>query len=250
MEKEWTAKRMAELAERARTRGHCTFTEFLGQAELDAFQAARAGFAHVQVTLSGGAPGCQRQMARFCPEDTSGDGEEFPIACIRVTPLNIRFADTLTHRDILGALMSLGFERALIGDIAVRENESFLFAAAHIAQYVMDNLKEIKRTAVRCEIADTLPEGALYRLEREMVQAASPRLDAVIARAYKLSRDESQALFPRGFVAVNGRTCENDSHTLKEDDIVSVRGHGRFVYRGIECMSKKGKCNIAIDRYV
>jgi RNA-binding protein YlmH len=249
MENEWAAKRLTELAGRAASRGRCTFTDFLGQAELDALRAAGAGMAGVTLTLYGGIPGCQRQMARFCPEGMDGDAESFPITCVRVTPLSKKFAETSTHRDILGALMSLGFERGLVGDIIVRENEAFVFLAARIAPYVTDNLREIRSTAVGCAVAAELPEGALYRLERVTVQAASPRLDAVIARVYGLSRDESQSLFPRGYVAVNGRECASDSHILKEDDVVSVRGYGRFIYRGIQSLSKKGKCNIAVDRY-
>ena len=242
-------KRLTELAQKADDRGCCTFTDFLGQAELDVFHRLSASLASVASTLFGGAPGCQRQMIRFCAEESEKDAEEFPIVLLRITPLNKKFADALTHRDVLGALMGLGFERDLLGDIVLRENETFVFLAAHIAPYVLDTLKEIRHTAVRCQVAGELPEGSLYKLEREVIQASSPRLDAVIARMYKLSRDDSQDLFPRGFVTVNGRECASGSHTLKEDDVVSVRGYGRFIYRGIEGMSRKGKCNIAVDRY-
>ena len=45
--------------------------------------------------------------------------EAFPISPLQIT---FRKADKLTHRDFLGALMSLGIERDTIGDILVVSN--------------------------------------------------------------------------------------------------------------------------------
>ena len=38
-----------------------------------------------------------------------------------------KFAEDLTHRDFLGALMNLGIERGTLGDIILQEKEAFLF---------------------------------------------------------------------------------------------------------------------------
>ena len=95
-----------------------------------------------------------------------------------------------------------------------------------------------------------LPEGSLFKTERIKVQLAGERLDAVISKVFSLSRDESLRLFGQGLVFVGGRQIENNSYTPKQDDTVSVRGHGKFIYRGVSGLSKKGKLNVDIDLYV
>ena len=50
-------------------------------------------------------------------------------------------------------------------------------------------------------------------------------------------------------VFVNGRLITSNSFVLKDGDIVSVRGFGKFIYRGVEAETKKGRLFITLDRY-
>ena len=43
---------------------------------------------------------------------------------------------------------------------------------------------------------------------------------------------------------------ENQTHAPKVDDIVSVRGCGRFKYKGVERTTKKGKLKITVEKYI
>jgi len=47
-------------------------------------------------------------------------------------------------------------------------------------------------------------------------------------------------------VFVNGRQTENTSLALKQDDVVTVRGFGRFKLAEIVGTSRKGKLNILV----
>ena len=82
------------------------------------------------------------------------------------------------------------------------------------------------------------------------MQAVGERLDAIIAKVFSLSRDEANTYFKRRLVFVSGRLTENNSYIPKPDECISVRGLGRFIYRGYSSTSKKGKLNIDIDVYV
>ena len=55
-----------------------------------------------------------------------GYEEDFPISCLCVRPAARKFADELTHRDFLGALMNLGIDRSVLGDIIVKDNDAFV----------------------------------------------------------------------------------------------------------------------------
>ena len=102
---------------------------------------------------------------------------------------------------------------------------------------------------MRCVIAEAPPEGALFRLEPKTVQVASVRADTLCAHVWNLSRGESLALFRAGRVFLNGRLCESGAATPREGDLLSVRGYGRFVYRGVLGITKKGKYNALTEVY-
>lgn len=249
MEDAWE-KRLEELANRAWLQGAYTFTHFLDLSALAAFHRLLPALPPVPWALFGGAEGCERQMLRFGSEALCGYDAPFPIACLRVAPLHARFAQPLTHRDFLGATLALGIERELIGDIAVRPGETFLFCEERIAPYLMEHLTQASHTALRCDRAEVLPPGPLYQTERRLVQLSSPRIDALIAHVFRLSRGDTQALLAAGRIFVDGRLCESPGYTPKMGEILSVRGLGRLRYQGVESLSKKGKSNVAVELYV
>lgn len=243
-------KRFQELADRAYSQGSYAFTNFLDLAALNSFFRVLPSLPSIPHTLFGGADGCERRILRLGNEDFCGYDQPFPIECIRMFPLSKKFSDVLTHRDFLGALMALGMERELLGDIIVRENEAYLFCLDRIAPYILQNFTQAKHTTLSCEIVAAPPAGALFRTEKKLVQLSSERIDALIAHVYRLSRSDAQALFPQGKVFVEGRQCENTGLTPKAGEIISVRGFGRMRYVGTESLSKKGKCNVAVEIYI
>ena len=247
-ERELIKKRFIELSERSYSSGIFTFTDFLGLAEQSILAECERQFAS-GVTRFGGAVGCERIMARFGSEEELGYSVEFPIVCIKAEPKSQKFADKLTHRDFLGALLNLGIERETLGDIAIIDNVGYIFATEGIADFIISELRTVKHTDVTLSLSEP-PREALSKTERRMIQANGERLDAVVAKVFSLSRDEAQLLFSRGLVFASGREISSTSYVPKRDEIISVRGKGRFVYRGYETLSRKGKLNIAIDVYV
>lgn len=245
-----TQKRLTELALRAERSSIYTFSPFLGAAEQDVFYRLVKQEIRTPVQAFGGVVGCERIMLRFGDPEDLGYEEPFPIQCLKATPVAPKFAEALTHRDVLGTLMHLGIERETLGDIVVREEGIYIFVQDKIAPYVLDQLTRVRHTDLRVELTDDLPEGALFRTEPHLLQAAGERLDAVIAKVYHLSRADAQALFHRGLVFVGGRQCESPSREPKPDETVSVRGYGRFIYRGPQSQTRKGKFNILVDVYV
>lgn len=246
---ELLAKRFCELAAKADRGGYFTFTEFLGLAEQSVFSLVKQKLS-VPYTCFGGAFGCERVMIRFGSAEELGYEEQFPIKIIKIYPRSEKFAENLTHRDYLGAILNLGIERRELGDIVIREKTAYLFATEKISDYISSSLERVRHTEVRSTVVDELPEIELFRTERIKVQACGERVDAIISKIFHLSRDDSKALFSKGMVFISGKQAASGSLTLKEGDKVSVRGYGRFVYRGYESLSKKGKLNIEADLYV
>lgn len=243
-------KRFRELAEKCYMQNVYCFTGFLGIAELDAFYQMQAEISYVPYTVFGGNAGCERQMIRFGSEEMLGYEEDFPIVCLQIRPLIEKFADELTHRDFLGACMHLGIERSTIGDILVRGKCAYLYCSGTIAPYITDNLTRIRHTNVSCSVFTGEAGSLAPGLEPKEYQVASERIDAVVAKAYNLSREKSLLLFREKKIFVNGRQQENNSAVPKAGDVVSVRGHGKFIYHGMTHATRKGKCNIRVEFYV
>ena len=248
-EEELLFKRFTELARKS-DNGYFLFSDFLGLSEQAIFNEAKKSFGRAKYTLFGGADGCERVIARFGDPDANGYEESFPIKTLLIEPKAPKFADKLTHRDFLGAILNLGIERKTVGDIIIRDNVGYVFVKEDISEYVVSSLETVRRTDVKVKITDSVPVSELFTLERKRVQLSGERLDAVISKLYSISRLDSQALFKKRLVFVSGRLCESASYTPKTGDVISVRGYGRFIYSGITGISKKGKLNVDIDVYV
>lgn len=246
-------KRLLELAERAYTSSCFTFTDFLGLYEQDVFRSVQNRLPRsLKYTLFGGAEGAERVIVRFGDEEDLGYEIPFPIVTLAIRAKAPKFAEKLSHRDVLGALMHLGIEREMLGDIVLREEgrESFVFAHEKIAPFILNELQTIRNTQVVVSVADELPDGELYRTEPVIVKAMSERLDGIIAKVYSLSREVASGYFSRSLVFVEGRCVTSPSYIPKVGERISVRGLGRFLYEGYLSDTKKGKLNLRVQKYI
>ncbi len=248
-EGELIKKRFKELISRSLNQGYFIFTDFLGLNEQSLFFEAARESGPVKHTAFGGAEGVERVIIRFGDEEELGYSEPFPITTIKIAPKSQKFADRLSHRDFLGSLMNLGIERSTLGDIVIKDNVGYLFAKNEMRDFICGELTRVKNTDVTATPCDFLPDSPLYSTKRVKVMAVGERLDAVVAKVFSISREESLLYFKRGLVFANGRQIENSSYIPKRNEKISVRGLGRFIYLSYETTSKKGKLNIEVDLY-
>lgn len=249
-EEEFLQKRFTDLANRSYRQNTYTFTDFLSAAEQDVFFRMLPQLGQIAYELSGGVEGCERQMIRFGAPDQLGYEELFPICCVEIRPTAPKFADNLTHRDYLGALMNLGIERGTLGDIFIREKTGYVFCHEKVADYMLVNVDRIRRTTVKCCLLSEPPEAVKPTLKAENLIVTSERLDVIVAKLFHLSRSQSLLLFREKKIFVNGRCMENNSGVCKTGDVVSVRGFGKFIYSGCVHETKKGNLSISLERYV
>ena len=242
-------KRFAELAKRSYVQNMFTFTDFLSLPELDLFYQNEPQLKFAGVTVFGGAKGTDRKVVRFGNPEELGYEEPFPIVCIAMEPLLEKFGENLNHRDYLGALMNLGIERENIGDIFIKGKKGYVFCLERIADFIMENLSQVRHTHVKLRVLEKEEEFVQKEVEEMAVLSAAERIDGVIAKVYNFSRSQSIDHFRAKKVYVNSRLCENNSYQLKQGDIISVRGYGKFVYNGVEYQTKKGKLSVKVGIY-
>lgn len=236
-------KRFEELHNRSYGGGCYVYSDFLTLAQQDILVKTVPKNTY---TLYGGYDSAERRIAVFGSESICGYTDTPPVCCVKIEPLSQKFADILTHRDFLGSLMALGIKRETLGDIIIFENIGYLFCLETIAPYIVENCTSVRHTTVSCSVADAPPVESVKLPEKSELVSASLRCDAVIAAVYNLSRNESQKLFEQKLVFINSANCLSPSQTLNENDLVSVRGKGRFIFCGQVYTTKKGRLRIAV----
>lgn len=242
--------RLMDLAKRAYQQNIYTYSNFLSVSELSLLEDIKPDISYIHYECFGGNELCERQIVGFGSEDEFGYPGHFPISVIKVTPLLEKFSDTLNHRDFLGALMHLGLERNTLGDILVKEKTAYIFCLETIADYICKELIKVKHTNVKCEVTDMDIPALQPVLVDEEFPVASLRLDGIIASLLKCSRSEALSFFEDKKVTLNGRVTGRNSTLLKEGDIFSVRGYGKFIFSGSGGNTRKGKIYVHIKRYV
>lgn len=256
-QKEFLSARFSELSERARQREQLTHSEFLSVSEQAVFLDQNRGKPGGQFRLYGGYPDAERQVLFFLPPWMAEYGTDEglsaelsgQLSCVLICPEQKKFAEALSHRDYLGALMNLGIARDQTGDILTEDGEACLFCMREIAGYICENLTRIRHTSVCCrEIACEDCRMRQHYTERS-VNVASERLDAVIAAVFRLSRAEASALIASEKVFADGQTVSQPGAALREGARISVRGYGKFLYDGPEHLTKKGRLYVRVRQY-
>lgn len=245
---ERTQKRLQELARTAYQREYVTFSDFLDLHQLHLLHSLSKKELGVDLRLFGGYDLAERQMASFIPDAFSYE-IEFPMKCLRIRPLSAKYAEALTHRDYLGAVLNLGVDRCKIGDIVVMEKEAWMFCTEGIAPFLSQELCRVRHTSVQAEILSQWEEFPGPRLREITGTVASVRLDTVISLAFSSSRSSLIGLIEGGKVQVNGVLITSNGYRLKDGDIISVRTMGKFRYDTTMYQTKKGRYSIRLYRY-
>lgn len=246
-EQELCKKRLLDLSRQANRKGIVLFSDFLNLNELNIYHQSKQFF-ETRTESFGGVPFAERQMIAFLPDALYYDWE-YPITALKITPAYPKFSEQLGHRDILGSVMQLGVDRGKIGDILIGKGEYYLLCEESIAGYFMENLEKIRHTLVKlaeCELSEL---KITQELERREGIITSNRLDAILACVYKLSRSQASELIRSDKVFINGKSAQNPAAVCHADDIVSVRGFGRFIYREEYGETGKGRLKIRYDLY-
>ena len=246
---EFFLKRIRDLANLSYQRDLVTFSDFLNLNEQNMVSSLKRQFPQIVMETFGGYENAERQMVAFHP-DALAFTWEYPIDCLKIEPKAIKFSESLTHRDYLGALLNLGIERSVIGDIVVQEKTAWFFCQNKMTDFFLDNLCRVRHTNILITKVDDPDKLPRPKLEAINGTCASVRLDSLISLAFKASRSSMVSYIEGGQVFVNGKLITSNGYEPKEGDIISVRGKGRFIFDGMSHQTKKGRCGVRILRYI
>lgn len=241
-------KRLIELSKTAYHRDIVTFSDFLNLNELHILHSIPKNLLSSQYETFGGYEYAERQIAAFLP-GALYYAVTYPIQVLRISPIHAKYAEELTHRDYLGAILNLGIDRSRVGDLAIQDGSCLVFCGDKIADFMAEQLTRVRHTVVMAEKLKLEDFSYKPGLQELSGTAASIRLDSILAIGFPMSRSKLTGYIEGGKVYVNGRLITSNGYHLKENDIISVRGMGRIIYGGILSETRKGRYFVRIYKY-
>lgn len=236
--------RMCDLCDRSIKTGLISYSRFLSPREQRLISERQIFFGNIN--LWGGCDEADRRIVAFVPNDW--EEVSFPISYVCVKNTSGR---QHTHRDYLGSVLGLGITRELTGDIAVDGDRAVMAVLTEIADFIAMNLTKVASSSVRTDILDSCDGFKNTRKFTDVSSTVSSlRLDCVLSAVLNKSRTHSQELISDGSTSVNYDIVKNTSLILKEGDVISVRGSGKFILQNIGNLTKKGRTHIEVKKYI
>ncbi len=213
MENNELLKRGEDLARHCENKGCLTSTGFLTPAEQYAL-AHDAELRFSRMVFRGGHEDFERGMAFFLP-DYMEEAELIESEHIRAIKLTAAFGEP-AHRDYMGAVLGMGVNREWVGDIIVDGCTAYVLCQPSVLRHLL-SIDKVGRCGVRVE------EIALSELPHKARQIAA------------------------GNVSLNYTECLKGDRSVKEGDIVSLRGAGKGRLKELGGSSKKGRLFVTAE---
>ncbi len=237
-------RRILDLIEITINRHNVTYTDFLEPNLISLAKSILNRFEEIDYVIEGGFENAERQIISIFSwyyfYEENKDSHIFPVEIKG----NIK---NLKHKDVLGSILGLGIVRDKVGDIGFFEDSIKVTLSKDISDYVLFNLNKIKRENV---VVKPISLKDLGKIKEEGIFkdiiSSSMRLDAIVSEAYNLSRSDSQKLIQSNLVKVNYSEENKTSKNIELNDLISVRGKGRFRVASIDGMTKKERIKLKI----
>ena len=231
-------KKIVRILELAQGIGNVQFTLFMDLRQQQLFLAQANRYPDVNVKLVCGYNGYgERMLAVIYPEYIDFENISLPIVVIRT-----KLADnSLSHKDFLGAAMSLKIDRDYIGDIIVKDKEA--------VDILAEELTGVKQSSTKFEIWDMPLEYVKEYSETRTTTVASLRADSVVAAALNKSRTEAVKLIKQGNVKVNQMDILHTDFEIFDNDVISIRYNGKYKIFCDGAKSRKDRIFINIAKY-
>ena len=138
--------------------------------------------------------------------------------------------ENYTHRDYLGGMMKLGIKREKTGDILTYSGGADIIVEKEISAFLKTELQNLTR--FRKANIDILEINELKKpelnFEEITIIVPSLRMDSIVSELAHTSRTKALDIINEERVFINFEVCLDRSKILKVNDVISIRGKGRF----------------------
>ena len=222
-------KKVLEFKDQALYKQRLVLTKFLNPYHQSIVYSIVGNQNDLIVIEDGGMVDSEMKRLIIAPSFYQIEKEDFEIVLAKIS--YAKPFGTLNHRDILGALMSLGVKRELFGDIY---------------EYVKNNLIKIKRSKVKILESEEIITIKHQYISKTFI-VSSFRLDKVVSTLYGVPRSKAVSYIQSGFVKVNHKEVEEINYLCNNSDIISLRRHGRVKF--VDTKRRTKQDNYVVEGY-
>ena len=156
------------------------------------------------------------------------------------------------HRNYLGGIVKLGLKREKVGDILVFNNGADIITFVDFANTLKTELGSLTRFQNSKIIVDEISKIRKQEIKIEKVKIIVPslRLDNIVSDLAKTSRSKAVQIMEAQRVFVNGKNEIKASKQIKQNDIITIRGKGRFIIKEFTGTTRSGRTVILVEKYI
>lgn len=198
----------------------------------------------IQIVDNGGFIQSESKRMIIAPDYYEIVEEDFNLVVCKI--VYAKNFEKITHRDVLGALMSLQIKRELFGDIVEKDGDFYVALDSKIYEYLKNELTSIKRSKVKLSLCNDKIEVKNDYLIKSFI-VSSFRLDKVISSFYNISRAKAADFIRAGHVKVNHKPVEQINYLCNNKDIISFKKHGRVMFVDLHKQTRSN--NYVVEGY-
>lgn len=223
-----------------------THTDFFTEPEILKIEKYLKSIKITNYFFYGVSENANRKMLFFYPDkltyEISFSNVNSILKIIRISLPN-SLISTFEHKDYLSAIMKFGIIREKFGDIISYNEGADIIVQSENAEYLKENLKLLTRfRKSNIEILDIsqIHENA-PNLEEISIIVNSMRIDNFVSEIARCSRNKTEEFILSERVMINYEIVLKNSKTVNINDIINIRGFGRFTVKEINRKTKSDK---------
>lgn len=239
----------------SRQREKIEYTDFLDMYQISLVKSFMKKIDFQNFVLYGGFKNSERNVLIIYPEkyDTNMIEKNYSkiIKAIRIT-LDEEEKGKYSHRNYLGGIVKLGMKREKVGDILVSDDGADIIVKSETAETLKQELGTLTRFENAkfelIELNDLRKQE--IKVEEMSIIVPSLRLDNFVSDLAKTSRSKAVQIIDSERVFINGQNETKASKQVKIDDVITIRGKGRFIVKEFSGSTRTGRTIVKIEKYV
>lgn len=244
--------KVADKFEFCKTKNKITYTDFLDISEISLVKKMLSEEKISNWIIYGGRENADRNILIFYPEKFSLEMVEKNYSKI-LEVIRIKLPNNISyeHREFLSGIMKLGIKREKFGDIVVTNSGADIISLCDVSKYLQEGLKDLTRFRKSIITIENIIniENVENEFENLNIIVSSLRLDNFVSELAKCSRTRASEIIEEGRVFLNSINEFKDSKKIEINDIITIRGKGKFIFDGIEKETKSGKFLVNVRKY-
>ena len=237
------------------TRNKIENTNFLDMHQIDLVETFLKKIKCENYILWGGYSTAERKVLIIYPEKLTEEMVAKNYSKI-MSVIRIKLSEVdkgkYSHRNYLGGIMKLGIEREMIGDILVEDDGADILILNESKKFLLQELSMLTRfenSKITEENIENLKQVE-ERKEEVKIIVPSLRLDNFVSDLARTSRTKALDIIKSERVFINGRLETKTSKQIKNEDVITIRGKGRFVVKEFAGTTRSGRTIVVIEKFV